>query len=175
MYAPDTILKLRSQREPDDETGEEFAYNRVRVIGPSPVNHAEKADAKYTGTDAAGVLLEGLSNFGATLDQPFGRLRELYEVESIPEKVVEVKPTIRVVESNVTDAGPTPEDVFKTEAPGVPPEEGQIRGRTPLDPLAELDTAADPHDPLAEPAPKPEAGPVVTDGVRVVTDATNAQ
>ena len=33
MYEPGTILALKEPREPDEETGEEFPYNEVEVIG----------------------------------------------------------------------------------------------------------------------------------------------
>lgn len=147
MYAVDTILSLKEQRPSDDETGEEFPYNRVRVVGESPVSHAHKGDWK--GGDALGVILVPLSNFGSTLDYPFGRLKQLYDVESIPEREVEAQTKVRVIDSSTAEAGPTPEERFAKEAPGKPPEEGQKRARTnPLgepggpegqDPLGPLD------------------------------------
>lgn len=128
MYAKDTILTLKEPRSPDEETGEDFAYNRVRVIGQSPVSKGD--DKGYTGPDADGVLLEGLTNFGGNLDEPFGRVKELYDVESIPEVEVEQRQTVRIVDAQSAQAGPTPEEVFADEAPGVAPEPGQTRGRT---------------------------------------------
>lgn len=134
MYANDTVLRLKTLREPDAETGEEFAYNRVRVIGESPISHAHKGD--WTGQDAAGVILTPLSNFGGTIDYPFGFLRETYDVESIPEVVVEQRTQVRVVDSSSASAGQTPEEIFRVEAPGSEPEEGQTRARTAhADPL----------------------------------------
>jgi hypothetical protein len=133
MYEPGTILKLKDQRPADDETGEPFPYNVVKVVGPSPIGHADKG--KWTGTDADGVIIVPLTNFGSTLDEPFGKLRTLYDVESVPEVEIEVSAPIRVINSATAQAGPTPEEVFAAEAPGVAPEEGQIRGRTsPLGP-----------------------------------------
>jgi hypothetical protein len=127
MYVNDTILTLKEQRDADPETGEAFPYNRVRVIGPSPVSHADKGDWK--GADAAGVIIVALTNFGATLDEPFGKLREMYDVEEIPETVPARQPEA-FIRPQQAPPGRTPEEVFAAEAPGVPPEEGQIRGRT---------------------------------------------
>lgn len=127
MYAKDTILTLKKKRKPDPETKEEFPYNVVRVIGESPVSHAHKGD--WTGPDAAGVIIVPLTNFGATLDEPFGKLRDIYEVTEIPETVIQEQ-KIRVIDSSTSQAGPTPEEVFAKDAPGVAPEPGQTRGRT---------------------------------------------
>ena len=128
MYERDTILVLKEQRDADPETGEAFAYNRVRVVGESPVAHTHKGE--WEGADARGVIIQPVTNFGSNLDEPFGKLRELYSVESIPEVVVPVQQTVKIVNATTAQAGPTPEEVFAAEAPGTPPEEGQIRGRT---------------------------------------------
>lgn len=123
---------MKTQREPDPETGEPFAYNTVEVINASPISAHTKGD--YMGADAVGVIVVGTSNFGATLDEPFGKLRELYEVVSIPVHEAPAVP-VRVINSTSAAAGPTPEEVFREKAPGVAPEEGQTRGRTPMSPL----------------------------------------
>lgn len=127
MYEPGTILTLKEQRDPDEETGEPFAYNRVEVIGESPVSIPRGG---WEGSDARGVIVTPLSNFGGVLDEPFGKLRELYDVESIPERVMNIAPQVRVINSSTASAGPTPEEVFAAQAPGVAPEPGQKRGRT---------------------------------------------
>jgi hypothetical protein len=115
MYQRETILTLKEQREPDEETGEVFAYNEVK--------------GDYTGSDASGVIIVPLSNFGGTLDEPFGKLRELYDVKEVPELIAAQKPEAQV--RHVQPAPqPTPEQVFAEEAPGVAPEPGQHRGRT---------------------------------------------
>lgn len=128
MYEPDTILTLKEQREPDPETGEEFAYNKVKVINESPVSHTNKGD--WQGVDARGVIIVPIANFGGTLDEPFGKLRELYDVESIPEHTAPVEQPVRVINQGTASAGPTPEEVFAEKAPGKAPEEGQTRART---------------------------------------------
>ncbi len=135
MYATNTILSLKAQRDPDDETGEEFAYNKVRVIGESPVQHTSKGE--YEGSDAKGVIVVPMSNFGGTLDEPFGKLRQLYDVEEIPDTSIQPPSPIRVIDSSTAQAGPTPEEVFRDEAPGVVPEPGQRRARTPVSPLSD--------------------------------------
>jgi hypothetical protein len=145
MYEPDTILTLKEQREPDPETEEEFAYNRVRVVNESPVAH-DRGD--WQGADARGVIIVPLSNFGGTLDEPFGKLRELYDVESIPEHTAPVEQPVRVINQGTASAGPTPEEVFAAEAPGTPPEDGQTRGRT--SPLGEPGGPADAAGPLGK-------------------------
>lgn len=152
MYQADTILKLKEQRDPDPETGEEFPYNRVRVVGPSPIDGAVRP-GEWSGGDAQGVILTPLTNFGATIDEPFGKLRALYDVEHIPEVLVPVQTQVRVIDSSTAAAGPTPEEVFAKEAPGVPPEPGQTRARTPLSPLDDPRPAA--NDGPLGPAPKP--------------------
>ncbi len=135
MYAADTILTLKAQRPPDDETDEAFAYNQVRVIGESPVQHTSKGE--YVGPDARGVIVVPMSNFGGTLDEPFGKLRQLYDVSEMPDTTIQPPSPIRVIDSSTAQAGPTPEEVFRDEAPGSAPEPGQKRGRTPISPLSD--------------------------------------
>lgn len=129
MYAKDTILVLKEQKGADTETGEEFPYNRVEVVGVSPVSHSHRGE--WEGGSAEGVLLRPLTNFGATLDEPFGKLQTLYDVESIPDpNEVEVAQKIKIIDGTSAQAGPTPEEVFAEEAPGKAPEQGQKRART---------------------------------------------
>lgn len=117
MYKPDTILTLKNPRtEYDDEgelVGEVFPYDRVRVIGQSPVNHATIA-TEWTGSNGQGVIVEPLTGFGANLDEPFGRLQELYSVESLPEPAVFRGDQVEV--RTPADLGPSPEQVFSDEA-----------------------------------------------------------
>lgn len=149
MYEQDTILELKQQRDPDPETGEEFPYNRVRVVGPSPINHGV-ASAEWTGAAGAGVIITPLSNFGSTLDEPYGKLTALYEVAEVPVRETDATPKIRVVNSTSQSAGPTPEEVFAVKAPGKPPEPGQKRART--SPLGDDPRPAANASPLDAPA-----------------------
>ncbi len=127
MYQAGTVLTLKDQRDADKETGEAFPYNKVEVIGESPIQHSSRGE--WQGGNATGVLITPLSNHGGVIDEPFGKLRELYDVETIPEDVIDNAP-IRVINQGTAQAGPTPEEVFAVKAPGKPPEEGQTRART---------------------------------------------
>lgn len=138
MYEPGTILSLKEQRDPDEETDEPFPYNQVKVIGPSPVSWHK--DSEWSGASAAGVLLAPITNFGSTLDEPYGKIMALYDVKEIPVTEIE-QPKIRVINSSSQSAGPTPEEVFAIKAPGKPPQEGQRRART-LSPLVDPRPAA---------------------------------
>jgi hypothetical protein len=157
MYEPGTILKLKKQREdtevpakvdPDTDRKKAkhripFPYNKVRVVGRSPVDHGQFGGG-WEGVGAAGVILEPLTGHGSTLDEPYGKVQKLYEVESIPTNEVVVEP-LRVIRPTSGSAGPTPEEVFAVEAPGVAPEEGQSRGRTsPFEDVEADDPAASP-------------------------------
>lgn len=143
MYEADTILTLKEPHEADSETGEEFPYNRVRVVGESPVSHPNKGG--WTGADARGVIIVPLTNFGGNLDEPFGKLREIYDVESIPEHEAPANP-VRVVKGGTASVGPTPEEIFAAEAPGEPPEGDEPRARTK--PLGEPGGPKDAGSPL---------------------------
>ncbi len=146
MYEQNTILTLKTPHDPDEETGEEFPYNVVKVVGPSPINHGV-SNADWEGVNGQGVIITPIANFGSTLDEPYGKLVALYDVTSIPVVEVDVTPTIRVVNSTSQSAGPTPEETFAVEAPGVAPAPGQRRGRTPM-------------SPLEDPRPKASDGPL---------------
>ena len=172
MYESDTILALKEPRDPDPETNEEFAYNRVRVVGESPVSHAHKGD--WEGADARGVIIVPLTNFGGTLDEPFGKLRTIYDVESIPEHEAPAAVPIKVIDATSASAGKTPEEVFASEAPGVSKEEGRAAKRAARQsPLGEPGGPPEHDGPLGkvEPPAHPEAQ--VTDtGVKTVTDVS---
>lgn len=108
MYKPDTILALKEPRTTDED--EPFPYDRVRVIGQSPVNHAD-ISSEWVGGNGQGVIIEPLAGFGSNLDEPMGRLQELYEVESLPEAVVlRGEDQVKVVQPE--DLPPSPEDIF---------------------------------------------------------------
>jgi hypothetical protein len=141
MFKTDTILTLKSQRDPDPETGEEFPYNRVRVIGASPISHPgeKKADGtpKWAGPDADGCIIEPLSTFAGNLDEPVGKLKKLYDVEFVPPEV-EVVREVRIKVQQPEDMGPTPEEVFAEKAAGDP--DAPRRFQPPVSPLeADLD------------------------------------
>lgn len=135
MYEPGTTLKLKKPKDPDPETKEPFPYNEVFVVGPSPIDHGIKADAQWEGPNAHGVIIRPLTNFGSTLDEPYGKLVALYDVDTVPELELDVQPKIKIINSTSQSAGPTPEEIFAVEAPGKAPEDGQRRARTPISPL----------------------------------------
>lgn len=165
MYESETILSLKVPHDPDPETGEDFPYNRVRVIGESPVSHADKGD--WTGADARGVVIVPLTNFGSTLDEPFGKLRTIYDVESIPVHEAPVEAPIKVINQTTASAGPTPEEVFAESAPGEASTGDHRRART--SPLGEPGGPEDHDGPLGKVSPHPE-GNVTDTGVQTRTD-----
>jgi hypothetical protein len=165
MYESETILSLKEPRDPDPETGEAFPYNRVRVVGESPVSHADKGDWK--GADARGVIVVPLTNFGSTLDEPFGKLRTIYDVESIPEHEAPAEVPIKVIKSTSQSAGPTPEEVFAEKAPGARATGDHRRART--SPLGDPGGPPDHDGPLGKVHPESE---VVDTGVETQTDLT---
>jgi hypothetical protein len=105
MYEPGTILVAKNPK------GEDYAFDRVRVIGPSPIHHGQASMGEWVGSDGSGVLVEPLSAFSANIDEPFGKLQAMYDIESVPaEQVLEVKPV------TVLRPGPSPEEFFAAEA-----------------------------------------------------------
>lgn len=160
MYAPGTILELKKKRaaaERKDRNDEvitdaegvpvkfEFPYNRVQVIGESPIDHSMMSSA-WEGAGARGVIITPLTDFGATLDEPFDKLKQLYNVVSIPTVEVDPQPKIRIIESNSGQAGPTPEEVFAEKAPGKKgPQSGR---RTRTSPLGDVKTETSDGSPL---------------------------
>jgi hypothetical protein len=151
VYKPDTILTLKNPRtEYDDDgavIGEAFPYDRVRVIGQSPVNHATIA-SEWTGSNGQGVIVEPLTEFGANLDEPFGRLQELYTVESLPEPAIFRGAQVEILEPG--DVGPSPEQVFADETEKEGKDSRRVKPRrflpsplveTPPDPEAEAEKA----------------------------------
>ena len=174
MYEEGTILVLKEQREPTiteievtvlgkngkpttktevQQVEEEFPYNRVKVIGPSFIRHIKNLgmDAKkepYTGQDAQGVIITPAGGaFGATIDEPYGKLRRMYDIAELPENTFEA-PKVTVHRGPSAVSGPTPEEVFG--------------GTEPVDAPR---TAANPvHSPLPDPRPDtPDVSPLGDD------------
>jgi hypothetical protein len=141
-YVPGTILKLREQLPPDEETGEESPYNRIKFITVSP---AQPVDTEgWKGEDAKYGVYQPLSNFGGNLHQPVGRIKKLYDIEFEPTQDAPdetAKPRIKTKAEQEAElraweeahaakvqANRTPEQVFAEEAPSQPTEDGK-RGR----------------------------------------------
>lgn len=113
MYENGTILKRREPVEDPD-----YAYNFLEVVGESPMTYANTAE--WTGAEARGVIVQatfdpdnedGASPFAPTLDEPVGKLNELYEIVSVPELIVPTEQTIKRA-----PVLPTPEEAFKEQA-----------------------------------------------------------
>lgn len=109
MYEEGTILALKEPRSTEDEA---FPYDRVEVIGQSPVHHGIRAE-EWVGANGQGVIVTPLAGFDSTIDEPYGKLQELYEVESIPEAQPN-EPQVKVI--TPADLGPSPEDTFADAA-----------------------------------------------------------
>jgi len=153
VYKPETILKLKNPRG-ENEEGEPFAYDRVRVVGQSPVNHAD-ITSEWVGANGQGVVLEPLSAFGANLDEPYGRVLELYEVESLPDAtVMTAESQIKIVEPG--DLGPSPEEVFSNDAAAEGVDSRRAKPRRFI-PSPLVDTPPDPEQVAKEEAIKREA------------------
>lgn len=180
MYAQNTILELKEPKTvgtpaegspeeegyvPASEDYQPFPYDRVIVVGPSPVD-AGVRPSSWSGGDAQGVVIRALTSYGSILDEPFGKLQALYNVVEVPKVEIDGPSKIRVIDSSTADAGQTPEQVFATEAPGKASVDGK-RVRTPHSPL-EDPREADLDGPLGK-------APDVIDGQRTVTDASVGQ
>jgi hypothetical protein len=132
------IKKTKTQVE------QPFPYNRVRVIGPSFITYSRQRGSEdpekepYYGTDALGVIIVPESGFAATLDEPYGKLRRLYEIEQLPEPILEEVRVVKRPPSPSALAGPTPEEVFA--------------GNQPIGDSAPR-TAPNPRSPLEDPRP----------------------
>ena len=165
MYEPGTILELKEQRPPTTVEGPEveiidkngkptgkfkreqveqpFPYNRVRVLGPSPIVYSRQRGSEapdrepYVGPDAQGVIIQPESAFAMTLDEPYGKLRRLYDITELPEIVVE-QPRVVVHRGPSALPGPTPEEVFSGSSP---------------EPVDAPRTAKAPSSPLEDPRP----------------------
>ena len=133
MYEPKTILKLKKTRGTENKP---FPYDRVEVVGQSPVNHGAQA-SEWVGAAGQGVVITPLDGFGSTLDEPYGKLQSIYDVESLPPDEIIAAP-VKVIRSNSGSAGPSPEEVFAGEAG-----QGKVQKRPPArSPLDNADTEA---------------------------------
>ena len=106
MFQPETVL---IKREPFEEDHASAPYNRVKVIGQSPINHGT-IQTEWVGAQAQGVIIQPIDGFGSTLDEPYGKLVDLYEIESVPENVL---PAEQVIQYIPQDGSPSPEDIFR--------------------------------------------------------------
>ncbi len=165
MYAPETILKLKDPRSTEDVP---FPYDRVKVVGQSPVDHGLRS-AQWSGNNGQGVIVTPLEGFASTIDEPYGKLQRLYDVEQMPSVEVPVVGTVEIKSSE--QAGPSPEDVFaavaeKQEADGRSAPKPRAPVTSPLD--GEVQGVDNPPDPSplggeegdAEPLPEGDGSPL---------------
>lgn len=81
MYEPGTILQLREPQSTDDVI---YPYDRVIVVGQSPIQHSTSSETPWAGLDAIGCVIRPLQDHAPTLDKPYGELEQLYDIESWP-------------------------------------------------------------------------------------------
>lgn len=129
MYVRDTILTRKVQKKPeivsgptDPKTGKPtkieipYAYNRVRVIGPSNVKRVVRYNDGAVDYPGDGIIIQPHGEcFGPTEDRTFAELQEDYNVEFIPEEEPVEEPVMpRKREAPL----PTPEQAFTESAKG---------------------------------------------------------
>lgn len=121
MFSRGTILARREpfivpdlKADPPVEGDPAYVYNRVRVIGVSPVAHMG-GTSNWGGVAAQGVIIEPVTGFGGNVDRPLGELQRDYTIESEPEPLT-IQSTVRVINAQTREAGPTPEEVFAESA-----------------------------------------------------------
>lgn len=124
MYARGTILTIKDE---DSLPATASAYYRVEVVGQSPIQHAQDVNGvRYSGGDAVGVIIKPAGEeFDSTIDEPYGKLRDLYDVDTVPEFVP------NVLNPQQAPAKPSPEDVFKAAREDKPAKAPKRTRRTP--------------------------------------------
>jgi hypothetical protein len=110
MYHTGTILKLREPQSTDEKP---YAYDRVKVVGQSPVQHVSDSGSLWAGADATGIIIQPLTEYAPTIDKPAGQLEELYYVESYPLDPITQEP---LTPENTSPYAPTPEQVLRKAA-----------------------------------------------------------
>jgi hypothetical protein len=110
MFEPGTILALKDPQSTEEET---YPYDRVLVVGQSPVHHATESGSAFAGADAQGYIIRPVEGFAGTVDKPVGLLNELYEIESYPTDPTTGEP-LRP-ENNPRNL-PTPEQLLRRAA-----------------------------------------------------------
>lgn len=161
MYEPDTILVLKKPKTkgtppqgdpesedyvPASEDYKPFPYDRVRVLGQSPISHSGEG---WSGEANQGVIIAPLTEFDRTLDEPYGKLLALYNVESIPVHEAPADP-VRVINPTSGSAGPTPEEQFAQSAEENPqPPARRHRPKQEVSPLEDPRPAAADASPLS--------------------------
>lgn len=112
MFEPGTILALREPQSTEDKP---YAYDRVYVVGQSPVQHTSNdPDSPWAQADAIGFLLRPAGDsFGPVIDRPYGEINEAYEVEEYPTNPTTGEP---ITPENNPRNLPSPEQIFAQES-----------------------------------------------------------
>jgi hypothetical protein len=115
VYTPDTILERKEPKE--------NAYDKVRVVGPSPISFSATR-GEWGGRGAQdGVIIEPVEEHDSTIDVPLGQLQELYSVVSEGEPLG-IQPTFEPPKRVDTRMLKSPEDVFAEAEKAKPPVRG---------------------------------------------------
>lgn len=137
MYEPGTVLTLREPQSTDDAP---YPYDRVVVVGQSPVQHATASNTAWAGPDATGWIIRPLDEHAATIDKPYGELEQMYEVESYPLDPITQQP----ITPESTPRGPSPLQFLRRSEEGgerparrAPLPSTQKDGRSPVQMLRE--------------------------------------
>lgn len=125
MYEPGTILALKEPQSTDDFN---YPYDRVKVVGQSPVQHATASGSVWAGADATGYIITPLTDFAPTVDKPFGELSEQYEIESFPLDPITQEP---IRPENNPQNRPSPEQLLARAAADSDEPKRPPRQRTP--------------------------------------------
>ncbi len=160
MYAAETILKLKKTRSTKESP---FPYDLVRVVGESPVDHGIR-NTLWQGGNGKGVIITPLTAFGSTIDEPYGKLADLYEVETLPPKIEMVAGKVDIISQE--QLGPSPEDIFSDVAAASGGDSRRSRKtKPPTSPLDGPDGPAIPDSsPLGPEPPPPDDAPGPDDG-----------
>lgn len=116
----------------------------MQVLGQSPISHSGEG---WSGEANQGVIIAPLTTFDRTLDEPYGKLLALYNVESVPVHEVPANP-VRVINPTSGSAGPTPEEQLAQAAEANP--QPPARRHRPKQEASPLD---DPRPSQAETSP----------------------
>lgn len=106
MYERGTILELKERRSTKDNL---FPYDEVEVVGASPVT--KQISSEWNGSNGQGVIITPLTEFAATIEEPFGKLQVIYKVKALPDEREELTQA-RVRDIPERQLGDSPEETF---------------------------------------------------------------
>lgn len=125
-FQPGTILTRRTPfEEPSGDAPDLRPYNEIEVVGPSPVQTAQRSE------EWSGQLGDKLSvkptTFGAVVDRSQGELQRDYEVTYTPPAPQIQRGTVEIV-----TPGPSPEEQFAADSAQRGEEKSEERVPTPV-------------------------------------------